>query len=73
MLKDIGNIFERTNPIKEDIIRTIQNIFDNLRNLLNQREKELLDEVDELYSQNFFGIIMREGVHIYVSPPGLTI
>ena len=54
MLKDIGNIFERTNPIKEDIIKTIQNIFDNLRNLLDQREKELLDEVDDLYSQNFF-------------------
>ena len=54
MLSDIDNIFERVNPIKEEIIQIIKNIFDNFRKLLNIREKELLDEVESIYGENFF-------------------
>ena len=54
MLKDIKIIFDRTNPIKEDIIMNIKNIFDNFRILLDNREKELLEEVENIYSKNFF-------------------
>ena len=54
MLRDIMNIYERVNPIKEDIIENIKNIFNELRELLVIREQELINDVDNLYSENFF-------------------
>ena len=54
MLMDINNIYDRVNPIKESIIIHIKKIFNNLRKLLDKRENELLNEVEEIYSKNFF-------------------
>ena len=54
ILKDIRTFYEHINPIKEDIIMNIKNIFHNFRILLDNREKELLYEVEEVYSKNFF-------------------
>ena len=54
ILKDARNIYERINPTKEDIVMNIKNLFHNFRILLDKREKELLDEVEEVYSKKFF-------------------
>ena len=54
MIKDITNIIERVNPIRENIISNIKNIFNDLRIELDEREQELLNEVENVYNKNFF-------------------
>ena len=54
MIKDIINIIERINPIKENIILNIQNIFNDFRMELDEREQELLNEVENIYNKYFF-------------------
>ena len=54
MLKEVKKIYERTKPKIEDVKLNIKNIFTNFRNLLDQREKELLNETDNLFEKYFF-------------------
>ena len=54
MAKDILNIIERVNPIKEKIISNIKNIFNDVRILLDELSQDLLNDVENLYNQNFF-------------------
>jgi len=54
MIKDITNIIERVNPIKENIVLNIKNIFNDLRIELDEREQELLNEVENVYNKHFF-------------------
>ena len=54
MFNNIEIINEKINPIKEEIEENIKNIFNNFRKLIEIREKELLKELDSLYSNYFF-------------------
>ena len=54
MLKNIKKTYEKTKPIIEDIKQDIKNIFNNFRKIIDKREKELLNEVNNLYEQYYF-------------------
>ena len=53
-IEDLKNLFEKINADKEKLKTTIQNIFTKLRNELNNREDELLLEIDNQYEKIFF-------------------
>ena len=53
-IKELKNIFEKINKSKEDIKINIQKIFTTIRNKINEREDELLLEVDKIYEEIFF-------------------
>ena len=42
------------NSQKENLIKTIQNIFTKIRNAVNNREDEILDEVNKKFSELYF-------------------
>ena len=50
-IKDIKIIFEKINTDKEKLILNIQNIFTKIRNELNNREDELLLEIENKYKK----------------------
>ena len=51
---DIKKIYEKINENKEEIKLSIQKTFTNLRNILNNREDELLMNVEKEYDDLFF-------------------
>ena len=53
-IKKLKILSEKIFKNKEDLKASIQNIFTKLRNLLNNREDELLMEVEEKYKKIFF-------------------
>ena len=53
-IKNLKDIFEKMNENKENLKEKIQTIFTKLRNCLNDREEELLLEVDKKYNDLFF-------------------
>ena len=53
-IKEIKASFERISQNKEDLKLEIQAIFTKIRQILNEREDELILEVDEIYS-NLYG------------------
>ena len=53
-VKEIKKIYEKTKPKKEEIKLNIQNTFDDIINILNNRKKELLKKLDNLYEENIF-------------------
>ena len=54
-IKEINKIFDEINENKEEIKLNIQKTFTKIRNELNNREDELLDEVDRHFQKNYFG------------------
>ena len=48
-INEIKKIFEKTNENKDNIKLKIQKIFTKIRNILNNREDELLLEVDNQF------------------------
>ena len=52
--KDIKLKYEQINDKKEELKLNVQKIFTNIRNILNNREDELLLNVDEEYDNLFF-------------------
>ena len=58
---NINKIYEEINENKENLKLEIQNIFTKIRNILNNREDELLLNVDKEYNNLFFkGGIMKD-------------
>ena len=53
-INSLKNIFEKINENKEELKLKIQKIFTKIRNELNNREDELLLQVDKEYEKNFF-------------------
>ena len=53
-INELKNIFEKINENKENLKLKIQRIFTKIRNELNNREDELLNEIDKLYDENYF-------------------
>ena len=56
-MKSIENLkqaFEKIKENKEKLKLNIQNIFTKIRNCLNNREDELLLEVDKIFEDKFF-------------------
>ena len=53
-INKIKNIFEKMNKNKEELKIKIQKIFTKLRSALNEREDQLLLEVDETYERTYF-------------------
>ena len=54
MLKEIKRIYDKNKPKKDEIKQNIKNIFNNFRYLLDKREKELLNELDNSFEKIFF-------------------
>ena len=61
-INELKKIFEKINGDKENIKVKIQKIFTKLRNTINNREDELLLEVDKYYNNIFFNEdIIKDG------------
>ena len=54
-IKNLKNAFDNINERKEKIKIKFMEIFTKLRNALNQREDEILEDIDSEFSINFFG------------------
>jgi len=54
LINQLKIIFEKINKDKEKIKLKIQNIFTKIRNTINDREDELLYEVDKKYGDTYF-------------------
>ena len=53
LVKELKTMFEKINEDKEELKLKIQKIFTKIRNVLNEREDELLLEVDAKYNELF--------------------
>ena len=53
-IESLKKIFEEIEKDKENLKLEIQNVFTKIRNNLNEREEQLLLEVDNLYNNKFF-------------------
>ena len=54
ILKEMENIYEKINEKKENIKINVMNIFTEIRNALNNREDELLKEIDKRFDDIYF-------------------
>ena len=52
-IKELKIMFEKINESKEELKMKIQKIFTNIRTILNEREDEILFEVDKKYNETF--------------------
>ena len=52
-LKELNEIFDKINENKEEIKLNIQKTFTKIRNELNNREEQLLDEVDKQFQKKY--------------------
>ena len=53
-INQLKNLFEQINESKEKLKLNIQSIFTKIRNALNEREDEILLEVDYFYNNTYF-------------------
>ena len=53
-MKQLKEFFEKIEKDKEDLKIKIQNIFTKIRNALNDREMQLLLEIDNIYNNKYF-------------------
>ena len=53
-MKQLKEFFEKIEKDKEDLKIKIQNIFTKIRNALNDREIQLLLEIDNIYNNKYF-------------------
>ena len=54
-INELKEIFEKANKSKEDLKINVQKIFTDLRNALNEREDNLLLDIDNKYNELFLG------------------
>ena len=53
-IKKLKEIYEKINENKEEIKLKISNIFTKIRNIINEREDQLLKELDILFDNSYF-------------------
>ena len=53
-INNLKNIFEKINEDKEKLKLEIQSVFTKLRNIINEREDQLLLDVDKKFDELFF-------------------
>ena len=61
-INEVKKVFEKINKDKEELKMNIQKIFTKLRNEVNNREDQLLIDVDKKYEELFFNenIILKK-------------
>ena len=64
-IEELKNIFEKVNKSKEDLKMNIQKIFTTIRTKINEREDEILSEVDKKCDELYFKEdIIKEGIKL---------
>ena len=53
-INKLKDIFDKVEKDKEDLKLNVQNIFTKIRNIINEREEQLLLEIDKIYKNNYF-------------------
>ena len=53
-LENLKKIFQKIENDKENLKLEIQTVFTKIRNIINDREDELLSEIDNIYNSNYF-------------------
>jgi len=53
-MKELKEFFKQIEKDKENLKISIQNIFTKIRNALNEREIQLLLEIDNIYNNKYF-------------------
>ena len=53
-IEELKNLFEKINKSKEELKMNMQKIFTTIRTKLNEREDEILLEVDKKYEELYF-------------------
>ena len=53
-MNKLKDIFQKIEKDKDDLKLNIQNVFTKIRNIINEREEQLLSEFDIMFNNNFF-------------------
>ena len=53
-MNNLKDIFQKIEKDKEDLKLNVQNIFTKIRNIINEREEQLLLDIDKIYNKNYF-------------------
>ena len=53
-INKLKDIFDKIEKDKEDLKLKVQNIFTKIRNVLNERENQLLLDIDNIYNNKYF-------------------
>ena len=53
-IEELKELFEKISENKENIKTEIQKTFTNIRNAINDREDQLLQDIDKLFDNIFF-------------------
>ena len=65
IINELKALFEEINKSKDELKLNIQNTFTKIRNALNEREDELISEVDKIYNEKFFNEdIIKESIKL---------
>ena len=65
VINEFKNLFEKIIESKDELKLNIQNTFTKIRNALNEREDELINEVDKIYNEKFFNEdIIKESIKL---------
>ena len=51
---ELKNIFDKIDKEKEELKLNVQKIFTRLRTVTNEREDELLNDIDKIFNDKFF-------------------
>ena len=62
-IKKLKEIYEKTNETKEEIKLKISNIFTKIRTMINEREDQLLNELDNIFDNSYFKEDLQYFIH----------
>ena len=61
-MNKLKDIFQKIEKDKDDLKLNVQNIFTKIRNIINEREEQLLLEVDNMFNNKYFDeVIIKKG------------
>ena len=61
-INKLKDIFDKIEKDKDDLKLNVQNIFTKIRNILNEREEQLLLEIDNMFNNKYFDeVIIKKG------------
>ena len=65
LINELKALFEKINESKDELKLNIQNTFTKIRDALNEREDEIILEVDKIYNEKFFNEdIIKESIKL---------
>ena len=61
-INKLKDIFDKIEKDKDDLKLNVQNIFTKIRNIINEREEQLLLDIDNMFNNQYFDeVIIKKG------------